>query len=1504
MNTRSISIVLGSFCYISMSLQSALADDTEIYVSRKLPEDQQVRPNLMFVIDNSGSMLEGVPGTTCTIEERGKPNQCDEVVISQTCTGYDRRGRCNRWRDNYEYRKTRLQVVKDVTNTLVDELRLSDDVNIGLMHFDAAVRGNINYSTSYQGGLVAVPVTRVSTIANTFTTELNKLYAKGSTPLSETFYEAALYMKGAAPKFGNNTQAVDENGNNLANKPSVLNSKNGASYKSPIEYSCQKSNIILLTDGAPQLDNAANNDIRALISQTGASNTLFTTSTANCRSAQTNRTDFNSNHYASGECLPHLAEHLANQDVSSSQTGKQTVNTYTIGFATNQTLLQNTATAGNGRYFTTDNTSGLVDALKSILVEILAENSTFATPSVAVSAYNNLGYRNDLYYALFRPAEGARWVGNVKRYKLGEDSTTGDSIIVDKNNQPAVDETTGFFRENASSYWSFQDGRDVAKGGVAGMLGNSASRNIYTWTAADRSPTAGAGVAGSVLINTSAHALTTGNAAITPALMGVGTAAAKDNAVKWGRGLDPVTNQARQQLADVLHNEPRLVAYKTDEDLVRVESIKNGTESPSASPEELYMFFGTNEGFIHAVDPETGEEKFAFIPKELLPNLNAYYTDPKGSDAKRYGMDGQINLWVEYGALDATAKSRSITKNYLYAGMRRGGRNYYALDVGTITSPALKWVIKGGATPGFEKLGQTWSTPKLADINVNGTKTKVLIFTGGYDPQQDNDSPNTPLANDNFGNSLYIVNAETGQLIWRAGHTSEAGANLQLASMTHSMPADPVIIDINNDGLADIIYAADSRAQVFRFDINNANTGANNLGAGGRIASLGGANALNNRRLFNMPDVALVRERGGKTYFTISLGSGYRAHPLNEDTIDRFYVLRDENVFNKPSTYTTITENDLVDVSSVDLTDAQAAEALEEIAELEAKINALNQSVADTRDVFTAFKDSSGFTAKYNAMLQANSSANDRQVAIDSLMASDPYLLAHAPESLEQSKLQKGLLASQQTLKAFQQARTAADSDLAAKEAILSNASANKAAAVAAREAAEAANSPSTPETQADLDSAQAAETAAIDAYNIATAAAQAAYNQKNALHTQAESLAGLYSTLTNLQAQLSSRHQEILDKEQAIIAAKAAAADETVIASLETELTDLNSSYASDPLTTERDALNTGSTSTALEDALAQLNSAIAGGNTATIQTELDNLETLTGPPAGPTQSIEDLLNRDEVAKNTALANNAKNQADNVALLDSLESQRLAFAGQASTAQAEANAIANAAYDEGSGLLTAAQLTAAKALYGDDLTLFEAYQYLIDQAQLATLDEDEGLPALRESINTLYAQLTPGNNYVPNQTLLANSKGWFLRLPKGEKVLSSPLIFRGAVFFNTFSPRGETVTTCGPDVGRGRAYALSLRDASAVLSQAGATPESSTPIRSYALTRSGIPPAPSVVFSDKAPPKVIIGTEVLNDKDPEKCTEGVDCPIVCTGDIEYCEKDQPSIKKTYWREN
>lgn len=1460
MNTRQLTALLGSFFYIGLTLQSALADDTEIYVSRKLSEDQQIRPNLLFVIDNSGSMDAGVAGTACTEAERGIRNRCEPVRTGRTCVQQGWFG-CSKYEETYEYRKTRLQVVKDVTSKLIDELQLSDDVNVGLMHFDA--------SNNYEGGMVAIPVGRVSNNASEFKAELNGLYARSNTPLSETYYEAARYMKGQPPKFGNNTQATYENGNSYTriNKPSVAESKVDSNYKSPIEYSCQKSNIILLTDGAPTYDTSANSDIRSLVNTIGAANTQYLGST--CLDSH-------------GQCMPHLAEHLANQDISSSQPGKQAVNTYTIGFATNQTLLQNTANAGNGRYFTTSNTSGLVDALKSILVEILAENTTFATPSVAVSAYNNLGYRNDLYYALFRPAEGTRWVGNVKRYRA--ETTTdanGNSItqIVDKNGQPAIDEPTGFFRDNSSSYWSSADGRDVEKGGIAGTLSDPDARKIYTWTAADRSPST------STNSITLSSQLSTDNNDLTQSLLGVNSNDARTKAIQWGRGQNPDNpSQARLQLADVLHNEPRLVAYTTDEDLERA-----GT---TVSPEQLYMFFGTNEGFIHAVDPSDGSEKFAFIPKELLPNLNAYYQDLKGSDQKHYGMDGQFNLWVEYGDLDTTAKTRSITKSYLYAGMRRGGKNYYALDVTNIDQPALKWAIKGGVTPGFEKLGQTWSTPKLANIKLKGTQTKVLVFTGGYDPQQDNDSPNTPLADDTQGNALYIVNAETGQLIWRAGHSSETGANLKLDTMTHSMPADPVIIDSSGDGLADIIYAVDARAQVFRFDIDNANTSASALATGGRIAKLGGDTALDNRRFFSMPDVAMVRERGGKSYFAIAIGSGYRAHPLNEDTIDRFYVLQDGPLFGKPKDaqgnveYTTLTEDNLLDVSSVDLTGEEAAQIQTDIAEAEAAIAALNQAVTAARDAINGYKDSSGFTAKYNAMLQANSLANALQADIDAMLTADPFLTAHAAESSEQSKLQQGLLESQKALKAMQDLASDADAELQEKNEIYNTAQAARDAALSAV----AAND--TSETRRALAEAE-------DAYALAATAKAEAESKYTAATSHSRNLAESYSTLINLQAAQDSSYQAILDQEQALLAARANAADDEIIANLQNGLDGLSQNYYNNEYAiTERARLNAvnGAGSTALLGALAQLGSDIAGGDITAIGNTMAALQTLV-PPFGPALDEAELIARYdyEAAKNTELANKAHNLKGNLDTVAAWEAQRQLRAGEASTAQAQANAIAATPYDATSGLLSTAQLAAAKALYGDDLTMFEAYQFLLDQAQLAALDGEDGIPALRKDINQLYGQLVPGNSYTPNQSLLAGSKGWYMRLPKGEKVLSSPLIFRGALFFTTFSPRGETITTCGPDVGRGRAYALNLRDASAILAVNDA------PIRSYALLRSGIPPAPTVLFSDGGPPRIVIGTEVQNDL-PKG--DGDDDELECIGGVGFCDKDRSPVSKTYWREN
>ncbi|HTO19475.1 MAG TPA: PilC/PilY family type IV pilus protein [Pseudomonas sp.] len=1330
---RQLALAAGAFAYSLSATHTALADDIEIYVTRDLPADQRVRPNILFILDSSGSMRTTVSGT----------------------------------------RKSRNQVVREVTKELVDDLKVSGDVNVGLMRFN-----------STDGGRVLYPVQRLtSNNATTLKSAIDKVDTSDWTPLSETLYEAYRYLTGQSPVYGG---------------WSVSESKSGGSYISPIEHSCQRTNIIFLTDGEPTYDLKANSLIRPL----AADNAIW--KQASCQGWTGSKE--NDSDSRNGQCLPHLAEYMANQDMASGPAGKQTINTYTIGFATNQQLLKNTAEAGGGKYFTTSNVSGLTEAMKSIIVEILAENTSFAAPSVAVSAYNNLGYRNDLYYALFRPAEGDRWVGNVKRYKLTRDGN-GDSLIVDRDGNAAVDPQSGFFRDTARSFWSSTaDGKDVAKGGVAENL--PAARTVYTWTGTDRTPTANTGVTGAATLPG-----LTDTQSLTNAMLGAANNTERGNFIKWGQGLDPQTNARRQQVADVLHNEPKLVAYRTDENLARVTNAEKSPDDPTYDPElgssleQLYLFFSSNEGFIHAVDASTGVEKFAFIPQELLPNLGAYYKDAKGG-SKTYGMDGQIKLWVEYGQLDTDNQTRSLSKAFLYAGMRRGGRNYYALDVANLDAPKLKWVIKGGVTPGFDALGQSWAAPLLGQLKINGTPTKVLILSGGYDTNQDNDEPNTP-SDDTRGNALFIVDADTGKLLWRAG--SDQAADLQITSMTNSIPAEPALVDVDGNGLVDVLYAADTRGQIFRIDFDH--SGTSSAATGGRIAALGGATAADNRRFYSTPDIALHRERGSQPHFTIAIGSGYRAHPLNEDTEDRFYVLRDYNVYSAPTSYTTLTEADLTDVSSVSVS-GEAAEAIRtQLAAKEAQINALNATVVSAQLALTDYRASSGLTGKYQQWQQEQAEALYRQQQMEQILDQDPFVEQHAPESKQRQEFQAQIA-----------------------------------------------------DVQALLDGWVAADPGNTE------------------LIGYRSQLTTIYGNLLQWQASLEAYQATVTAKETELVAARNDP-DNADVDRLEQELGDLRQGYAD--AAAGRDRLNT-----TLPDLIAAARAA-----TTDHQATLEALESAIADAGawddGAGQLESELLARDEQGKLQDLQNLADSQANDVDLLAEHEAERLTHLARAAALLLEIEALQAQPYVD-SPALSDEQLAAAREQYGDDLTILEAYQFLLDQA-IATASER--LPGLRTEINGLYAQLQPGDNYTPNQTLLGQSQGWFMRLPHGEKVLSASTSYKGVVLFSTFSPRGQAVSTCGPDVGRGRYYALNLSDASGVFLKDDVV------VRGFDLNRSGIPPSPSVILGDDPGPGED-GEDVSDDTGPSTCT-ATECPPTRCGPgpgKRYCEGNP--VTPTYWREN
>jgi type IV pilus assembly protein PilY1 len=314
------------------------------------------------------------------------------------------------------------------------------------------------------------------------------------------------------------------------------------------------------------------------------------------------------------------------------------------------------------------------------------------------------------------------------------------------------------------------------------------------------------------------------------------------------------------------------------------------------------------------------------VPRQLLARARDLYVNEAVTD-REYGLDGNIrvirNEVNDNGVVESSLGERVV----IYFGMRRGGSDYFGIDVTDRNTPSLLFRI-GPNEAGAKLLkgaGQSWSTPSVAKINISGATQnslqQVLVFGGGYDTVQDNGNYTTDTA----GNQIFMVDAISGDVLWYAGPSTDATADLKLASMTHGIPADVRVFDITGDGYADRMYAADMGGRVWRFDISNGQTRPN-LVAGGVFASLGNAHlgthpATTTRRFYSAPDVAFLAY-GGKTWLNIALGSGYRGHPLNIEAQDRFYSLRDHQPFARltQAQYNTATAITEADVNLIDIT--------------------------------------------------------------------------------------------------------------------------------------------------------------------------------------------------------------------------------------------------------------------------------------------------------------------------------------------------------------------------------------------------------------------------------------------------------------------------------------------------------------------------------------------------------------------------------------------------------
>lgn len=693
-------------------------------------------------------------------------------------------------------------------------------------------------------------LSKLKTVREDIWQELATLDVTGGTPLGAAYVETMRYMLGM-PVFAP-----------LAD-PRVTTDATMTRYRSPVKASssCSGNYIFAMTDGEP------NN-----LAQVGTNTKEITGDT--CPTEYSSEVAGNAM-VENWRCMYAAAEWGMNE-------GNQVnalIHTSTVLFGRDDGItsknLFKVAEFGKGQYFEAGDEASLLEALKKTVENVLEKGATVTAPGVAVNQLNRLNNIDQLFYAVFDPESSAAWKGNLKRYRLD----IANENIFDAEGLPAVDPDTSFFDKGATSWWSpIIDGNRAAEGGFASVLPHPDDRKMYTYTG---NLPSGGGALTKIDVNSASFM------SYAKAQTGESNDTRITNLINWYKGYlltslsstQPVdgTTKLRGRVGGALHSRPILVNY----------GFSGSMEAAATDPDlqDNIIFFSTLEGTLHAVEAKTGVEKFAFIPGEKLSVLPKLFVNPTQEEPE-YGMD---LTWSVYRKdADADGKPEKV---YIYGGMRMGGSNYYALDVTSLSSPKLLFAIKGGEG-GFDKMGQTWSQPTIASIRHKDEVKTVLIFGAGYDAQHE--KANIVFGSDGVGNAIYMVDAETGDLIWSADSADNG-------DMQFSIVAQPKTLDVTGDGLVDHIYFGDLGGQVFRVDLDN-RVGASSVAV--RVKTLakvgqtdaGASGVDSQRRFYEPPTVALFMDANNRVFAAVAMGSGYRSHPLNEATTDHFYTFFDYDV--------------------------------------------------------------------------------------------------------------------------------------------------------------------------------------------------------------------------------------------------------------------------------------------------------------------------------------------------------------------------------------------------------------------------------------------------------------------------------------------------------------------------------------------------------------------------------------------------------------------------------
>lgn len=453
--------------------------------------------------------------------------------------------------------------------------------------------------------------------------------------------------------------------------------------------------------------------------------------------------------------------------------------------------LWHAAVNGRGTYFSAKDPNTLTNGLTASLNAIESVNGSGA--AAATSNLQPTTGDNAIYIATYRTVD---WDGEVKAYSanlstgaISTDATWVASPLLAKKIATAGNSDTRIiYTSDGTTRTLFKEGTGGLTETQLAYFDNTKLSQYADWSADQKS------------------------------------AATRGLLVNYLRGHDRYEDQARDSgygtyqrlyrnrstiLGDIVHSQPVYVKappHDYSDDGYGAFKTANTDRPPT-------LYVASNDGMLHAFDAATGEERWAYVPSIIMPEMWRL-ADSAYSSNHRFFLDGPIIV--------TDAKIGGTWKTVLIGALGKGGRGYYALDITDPEDPRPMWSFSAANN---HNVGYTYGAPvvtKMAD------GTWVALLTSGH-----NNIPEGGKYSEADGKgTLFVVNLATGGL-YRSTITTGVGS-VDSPSGLSRINIRAANYESNNE--AEAVYGGDLYGNMWRFDINT--------GAVTKLASLGSAKPI------------------------------------------------------------------------------------------------------------------------------------------------------------------------------------------------------------------------------------------------------------------------------------------------------------------------------------------------------------------------------------------------------------------------------------------------------------------------------------------------------------------------------------------------------------------------------------------------------------------------------------------------------------------------------------